>query len=332
MIHFSCSCGKQLQTRESNAGQRVSCPECGARVRIPDPTGAAEEKPRRSPRRRENAEDEAPTSRTGLIIGGIVAGVVVVAAVVIVLIIVLNKDSSGADGRVGGFEEPKVRRESENNLRQITLAMHNYNSTYNRLPPAVVYGAGGQPLYSWRVLLLPYLEEQNLYQQFHLDEAWDSPHNKTLLARIPRAYARPRQSNATGTHYLVFDGPGAAFDSGSQSPQKNLRPFNAASAQAMGKVFEGGTISSIPRTFTDGTSNTIMVIEADKAVPWSKPEDVPFGPNQPLPAVGGLYSEDLFLVGLADGSVRTLHRKQLSDATFRAAITANGGEILGTDW
>jgi hypothetical protein len=69
--------------------------------------------------------------------------------------------------------------------------MVNYHDAHGRLPPAVVYGKDGKPLYSWRVLLLPYLDEQELYQQFQLDEPWDSPHNLQLLPRMPGFYAPP---------------------------------------------------------------------------------------------------------------------------------------------
>jgi hypothetical protein len=72
---------------------------------------------------------------------------------------------------------------SGNNLKQIALAMHKYQSTYRRLPTAAVCSPTGEPLYSWRVLLLPFLEERELYEDFHLNEAWDSPHNTKLLPR-----------------------------------------------------------------------------------------------------------------------------------------------------
>ena len=69
--------------------------------------------------------------------------------------------------------------------------MHNYDSTHGSLPPHAIYGKDGKPLLSWRVLILPYIEEQALYEQFHLDEPWDSPHNEPLLRQIPRCYRSP---------------------------------------------------------------------------------------------------------------------------------------------
>ena len=72
-----------------------------------------------------------------------------------------------------------------NNLKQIALAMHNYAADNNTFPPAATFDTDGKPLLSWRMLILPYLDEDSLYRQFHLDEPWDSPHNKPLIAQIP---------------------------------------------------------------------------------------------------------------------------------------------------
>ncbi|MBV9126015.1 MAG: DUF1559 domain-containing protein, partial [Planctomycetes bacterium] len=82
----------------------------------------------------------------------------------------------------------RVRRSNEriqsiNNLKQIALAFHSMNDTYNFMPPAAICGKDGRPLLSWRVAILPYIEQQNLYNQFRLDEPWDSPTNKKLLAQ-----------------------------------------------------------------------------------------------------------------------------------------------------
>src|SRR5262249_57243764 len=96
------------------------------------------------------------------------------------------------------------------------MAMHNYQDDHGQLPPAVVYGPDGTPLYSWRVLILPYIEEQDLYKQFHLDEPWDSPHNLTLLERMPSTYKAPGRKAGLmppgHTVCHVFVGKGAAFE------------------------------------------------------------------------------------------------------------------------
>ena len=87
--------------------------------------------------------------------------------------------------------------------------MHSYHDTYKRLPPAAVYDKNGKPLLSWRVLLLPYLEQKNLYMQFKLDEPWDSPHNARLAKTLVKVFA-PLEDGKT--HYRVFTGPGTLFE------------------------------------------------------------------------------------------------------------------------
>ena len=73
-------------------------------------------------------------------------------------------------------------------MKQIGLALRSYHQDQGRFPPAVVYSPEGRPLYSWRVLILPYLEQKDLYDEFDLNEAWDSPHNRELLAKRPAVY------------------------------------------------------------------------------------------------------------------------------------------------
>jgi hypothetical protein len=195
------------------------------------------------------------------------------------------------------------RIQSQNNLKQLALAMHNYHDTYGRFPPSAIYDKNGKELLSWRVELLPFLNEQELYKQFKLDEPWDSPDNKKLLKQMPAVFAATDARGATDTVYQGFTGKGT--------------------------IFEGKKGIGI-RDILDGTSNTIMFAEAAKAVPWTKPDDLPYDPEKPLPKLGGLF-EGGFNAALCDGSVRFV-AKTVSEKTLRAAITRNGGEILGPDW
>src|SRR5262249_12882572 len=100
-----------------------------------------------------------------------------------------------------------ARDRSRNNLKQIAMAFHKFADVYGRLPYAAGDGKAGKGQLSWRVALLPFLEQEPLYREFRLNEAWDSPHNKRLLARMPEVY-RPVQGfpPPSSTYYQVFTG------------------------------------------------------------------------------------------------------------------------------
>ena len=192
---------------------------------------------------------------------------------------------------------------SQNNLHQIGIAMHNYHDTYKRLPLHAIYSKDRKPLLSWRVTILPYIEEQALYQQFKLDEPWDSEHNKKLLEKMPKIYApvRGQTKEPHSTFYQVFVGKGTAFED-----NKKLRLLD----------------------FRDGTSNTLLVVEAGEAVPWTKPADLPYQAKKDLPPLGGHF-KDGFYIALADGSVRWI-RRPFDASIFHLLITRADGQPI--DW
>lgn len=183
-------------------------------------------------------------------------------------------------------------------MMSIGRAMEQYADDHDgRLPPAAIYSDAGVPLLSWRVLLLPYLEMGDLYRQFKLNEPWDSPHNLKLLATTPTSYFclegyRRRQPGTT--YFQVFIGKGTPFE---------------------GR--EGCRLKDISRR-----SYTILVVEAATAVPWTKPEDIPYDADQPLPEFGGLFKE-YFWVLFADGGSTTV-RPGFDVVGFRRAILKNG--------
>jgi hypothetical protein len=192
-----------------------------------------------------------------------------------------------------------------NNLKQIGLAMHSYADANGHLPPPAVYDKKGKALLSWRVLILPSLGEDALYNEFKLDEAWDSPHNKKLLAKMPSVYAVPGVGGPQKdrTYYQVFVGKGTMFEG-----QDGIR------------------LSDVP----DGPERTIMIIEGGKSVPWTKPEDLPYDTKKPLPKLGGLFENGIG-AAYADGSAHFIPRKMGDEKTMRALITRNGAETLDPD-
>ena len=152
------------------------------------------------------------------------------------------------------------------------------------------------------MLILPYIEEDKLYKQFRLNEPWDSPHNIALVERMPATYAPPghKKSLIPPNHTIchVFVGKGAAFDG-----QDGL---------------------NLDRDFPDGSSNTLLFVEAGNPVPWTKPEEIPFDPGGPIPELRGFF-KDGFRACWADGT-RTFVRFDSPETALRAAITRNGAE------
>jgi Protein of unknown function (DUF1559)/Domain of unknown function (DUF4190) len=213
--------------------------------------------------------------------------------------------------------EAAARVQTQNNLKQIALAMHNYHDMNQFFPPPAIRSPEGKPLLSWRVAILPYIEQQDLYRRFHLDEPWDSPHNIKLLPLMPKVYrlAGLQNEDDDKTFLQVFVGPNTMFP----NPPPGAKP-------PFGGPLPGVRIGEI----TDGTSNTILVIEAANAVPWTKPEDIPFTVEGPLPALGKHFPGGT-QAAMADGAVRPIPPSARPES-IKAAITRNGGELLGLDW
>jgi hypothetical protein len=195
------------------------------------------------------------------------------------------------------------RAQSTNNLKQIALAMHNFHDVNRTFPSATTTPKGGK--LSWRVQILPFIEQQALFNQFKLDEPWDSEHNKKLIAQMPQVYASPSSgiSREGKTNYLTVRGEGTIF------PDQ---------AKGLGMA-----------AITDGTSNTILALEVndDRAVIWTKPDDYEFDPDNPTAGLGLLQS-GVFLVAMADGSVRTISMA-IDPQVLKNLFTRADGEVVG---
>jgi prepilin-type processing-associated H-X9-DG protein len=201
--------------------------------------------------------------------------------------------------------EAARRSQCINNLKQIALAMHNYHSTHSSFPAAYSTNKDGKPLLSWRVHILPFLAQKALYDEFHLDEPWDSTHNKALISRMPAPYTCPSGSALLAregkTSYLVPRGPATIFPGA-----------NAVKLQQI----------------TDGTSNTILVVDASDAVAatWTKPDDWEVAPDFQTQGVFGHHQGGTNF-GFADGSVRWL-KVAITPNLLQALTTRSGGEVI----
>ena len=208
--------------------------------------------------------------------------------------------------------EAARRSQGKNNLKHVGLAMHNFHDTYLAFPGAANTDKKGKPLLSWRVHILSYIEEDPLYRQFHLDEPWDSEHNKKLIERMPAVYQSPNdpELNKQGkTRLLAPRGVGTIFEK-------------------FGKDGEFSQLGLKVRDITDGTSNTIMVVEAhaDSAAIWTKPDDLEIDFKNSLKGLKGARVGGFHAL-LCDGSVRFIS-ESIDIKILNALFTRNGGEVI----
>jgi hypothetical protein len=194
------------------------------------------------------------------------------------------------------------RTKSVNNLKQIALAWHNFHDASKAFPDDIK-SKDGKPLLSWRVAILPYIEQNELYKEFKLDEPWDSEHNKKLLEKMPEVLRSPAQK--VGDWKTTY-----------------LSPTGMAGQAHIGVL--GAKIQEI----TDGTSNTFMVVESndEAAVVWTKPDDLKVDPRDPLKGLIGHYEQG-FQAAFGDGSVRFISRAA-GQMNILGMFTRDGGEVI----
>jgi hypothetical protein len=334
MLVFNCpSCGGKLQMPENLAGKKVRCATCQEVITAPsgdeptegitaDPAPSktaarnavtAPENTRSSRRGRDNGDDDdddrsrrgprrdGPAKKSGMGAGAILAivGVLVVGCLV-----------CGVGGTVLalmfpamlGVRDAATRTQTTNNMKQIALAAHMHHDMSKTLPTPkhLKPPQGTQPVdLSWRVSILPFIEQGNIFNQFDQTTAWDSPRNAALGNSIIPVYQHPGRDAGkpnSATVFQYFTGPGTLW------PDNSKR-----------------TINSI----TDGSSNTFLFAEASGRVPWSKPWDMVMQPGAapPLP-------QDTFFVALCDGSVRLVDRRRVTDATLLLYINPTDGIVV----
>jgi hypothetical protein len=193
---------------------------------------------------------------------------------------------------------------SAKNLKEVMLAFHLHRDKHLSFPNDI-YSTAGKPLLSWRVLILPHIDQKDLYRQFKLDEPWDGETNKKLLGKMPKLYAPIRVTAKDGmTFYRGFSGKDAVF-----GPDHGR--------DGIGLPIEA---------FGDGTSNTGIVFEAGEPVIWTRPDELAFDPDEKVPKLGGMF-DGVFHVGLGDGIVIRCAKNPV-EAELRKLIMPNDGYTI----
>jgi hypothetical protein len=192
-----------------------------------------------------------------------------------------------------------------NNFKLVCLALHNHESARQAFPAAASYDAEGRPLLSWRVHILPYMEQMKLYNQFRLDEPWDSEHNRKLIDQMPELYTDPN--------------PTVRAAIGDRGRTTVVAP------RAEGTVF-GGRDGIKHSDIKDGGSNTILAVEVvpERAVVWTKPDDWEVDLSNPLNGVKRSDREG-FVAAWGDGHASFIPNDADAEE-FRGNLTYAGGE------
>lgn len=206
--------------------------------------------------------------------------------------------------KVQGAREAARRTACKNNLRQIGIALYAYHDSYGCFPPAFIADDAGRPMHSWRVLILPFLDQKQLYSQYSFSEPWDGPNNSRLLSSIPEVYQCPTHSagGSTSTAYAGVFGENCIF--------RGAEPVRIAEV-------------------TDALNNTLIVGESTGAsIPWSKPQDIDVAKTPKLGDAAGFSSDHAGGVQVlsADGSVRFIPNDRFRQETVNALYTRSGGE------
>lgn len=298
-ISFQCpECDKSFRVADDKRGKRIKCSGCSTVVTVPDDDEEVDAEP--EPVRRSKNSGKGKAKPKGKSVGfppGVWIGVAGAAVVAIGLLIwMMVPRGPSAEQVAADVKQDRSR------LQKLGLAMYNYHDTHMQFPvadfPATNFGPDGRPHLSWRVHLLPVLSHLDLYNQFHLNEPWDSPHNVKLIDQMPDEF-RSGSGQGTSTRMVTLTGPHGLFF------QRKVGL----------------------RDITDGSSNTVMIVQVgpDKAVPWTKPDDVEFDPANPLVAFGKIGKT--FLCTMADGMVREIDAT-IDAKTMAAIASAKGGEIV----
>ncbi len=298
---FTCPhCSAKTQVEDRYSGQSGECFTCGGAIEIPDFTGAAKHSATDMPLR--------PAARSmGKLIA---AGVVLLLLVSLVFVIVQFGGSS-----VTRLAEVRKQRASLSNLETIAAAMNAYAADYGVYPPPMIRNAAGMPMHSWRVLLLPYLGEQTMYDGFDLGKPWNHPTNIDAAYMMPEVYLHPADDSTIigRAGYYMVTGKGTLFP-----PQGPLGPEDV----------------------TDKPAQTILLIAG--AAPsnragggWTEPLDYDFAKMRGVingnlgVEPGGMIKSGVTVVTV-DGRGHFLPN-EMPPATFNALVTPRGNEPLADD-
>ena len=297
-IQFTCPhCGGVQTAEERYAGATGPCTACGKSVVVPG--GPAQFTP---------AKPSGSNAGLGaiLVIVGLIALVIMLGCggVMVALLLPAVQASRNAARRM----------QSMGHEKQILLALHNYHDTYKQFPPAYIPDANGRPMHSWRVLILPFLEQAPLHGQYDFSKPWDSPENLAVAETMPPVFRSPFEEstpqNRNHTSYMLFAGKGTIFE----DPQAKIS-FDK---------------------FPDGISNTIALTEVNgSGVIWTQPTDLDAAQldfairsmRDAQPGQINSANSEGVVMGTFDGAVHFIPA-DVQPATLRTAVDPDDGQVV----
>ncbi|MFM8189160.1 MAG: DUF1559 domain-containing protein [Pirellula sp.] len=298
-IRFECPNGHVLYAKDNQVGKTYACPKCGESVRVPEP-----QKPKiEVVSLPQKIEPKKPRWSRNRILLGALAGVLTIGLLgSIAMLLRISKKSqlvqqsasvasTPSNPQIASLDPETIKAK----LRTIGIAWMNFESQTKRFIPI------GQTQLSWRVHLLPYLEQGPLYARFKLDESWDSPHNLELVKYMPEVFSLSGSTGEGKTRIQTPVGPDMIFGN------KIVPKFN---------------------TITDGDQNTLMavVVGEDKATLWTKPDELQIKPEASIESLGRL--PESFICGVTVAAQPVVFKSELSPFDFYAMLTPRGGEAV----
>lgn len=282
-IPFTCPhCNKHTVVADQYAGQTGPCVSCGQQVTIPSlPAGTRSTAPPRN-------------------VGGVLLFVVLTAVAGLILLVVAGVAVYMPAARTARVAARSAA--SMNNMRQLSIAMHNYHAVHKSLPPAYIADAKGKRLHSWRTMILPFIEQAALHKRVDFSKSWDAAENRFIRSvQIPvyRSPSAPAAKVPTATNYFLITGKGTAFEGGASPSFKDFR---------------------------NGLSQTAVFVEAyGLGVEWSDPQDIDIDDLVKQIQSGALVDgRGMVRIGMADGSVRMLSKGQAITTLQNMARVADG--------
>ena len=294
-IAFTCPlCKEQNSVGPEFAGRRGTCAFCGATVIVPQTSGLARLEP-------QSTEDTPRKSSTPWIL--------ILAVICVALLFFGGILASLLLPAIQAAREAARRAACMNKLRQIDLALQKYMSSNGRFPPAATTDKNGRPLMSWRVAILPYMEQNSLYRQYDPKQPWNSPENLGFVKQMPPEFRCPSDSSTEDgeTSYVMITGQ------------------NTVGGMP-------GSPGTSPSEMIGGISQTILVIEVHGLkIPWTEPRDITLDELAVRLRSGGQIAHVAsFNIALADGSVQNLSA-QIDSETLRRLATINDGKPVQID-